>query len=363
VLYTPGYGSGRVLRLSDLYPMRRQIPDTTTAAASLTGQTTGTSGSEFSGPGASDHTAAGENAARWATRFTSRADENFSVLSVLLPRTLRADFSAVYAFCRTADDMGDETGVGEAARHTSLALLADLRMRLTQAFAGQANDPLFAALLPVIRRHRLPIAPFDDLIRAFEQDQRITRYDTWEQLLDYCTRSADPVGRIVLMMCGYRPPEEAPANQRLYLLSDAICTALQLTNFWQDVRRDLLDRDRVYLPLREIGLDEHTLQAWLDAPPQSPVRNEYRRRLTPLVNATWGLFNTGRALHGLLRDDIAPVIRLFAAGGEQVLRKIEQSNYQTLWHRPRLSSIEKAGLILREMAGGDAVFGVRGGGR
>lgn len=304
-----------------------------------------------------------DDAATWAERFTSRADENFSVLSVLLPRELRPDFSAVYAFCRTADDLGDETGIGDQARARSLSLLADFRSRLERAFAGRAADPLFAALIPVIARHRLPIAPFDDLIKAFEQDQRITRYQTWEQLLDYCTRSADPVGRIVLMMCGYRPPWEAPENAGLYRMSDSICTALQLTNFWQDVRRDLLDRDRVYLPQSETGLDADTLRVWLDEPADAPARGTFRARLEPLVDRTWELFDRGRTLPSLLRDDIAPVIRLFAAGGERVLGMIGREGCQTLWSRPRLSSVGKACLILRELLGGDAVFGTAGGRR
>src|SRR5262249_40556404 len=154
---------------------------------------------------------------------------NFSVLSALVPAGLRDDFATVYSFCRWADDLGDETG--DTSR--SLALLAWWRRELQQAFAGTPRHPVFLALKPVIDRHSLPIEPFDHLIAAFEQDQTVNRYQTWEQLIGYCRLSADPVGRLVLMVCG---EERSREN---FALSDAICTALQLTNHWQDVRRDI----------------------------------------------------------------------------------------------------------------------------
>src|SRR5690606_34206104 len=135
-------------------------------------------------------------------------------------------------------DLGDE--IGDPQR--SLELLAWWRRELQQCFAGSPRHPVFIALESTIQRHALPIQPFDDLITAFEQDQTVTRYDTWEQLIGYCQKSADPVGRLVLMVCGEDRSDEN------FHLSDAICTALQLTNHWQDVKRDVLDRDRIYIP-------------------------------------------------------------------------------------------------------------------
>src|SRR5262249_22466811 len=154
--------------------------------------------------------------------------ENFPVLSFLLPRRLRQDFANVYAFCRTADDLADE-GEDPAQRRV---LLAAWRQELRQCFAGKPAHPYFVALQETVRRHALEIRPFEDLLDAFEQDQDVTRYESWDELLRYCERSANPVGRIVLALCDQLDEERAA-------LSDQTCTALQLVNFWQDVRRDI----------------------------------------------------------------------------------------------------------------------------
>ncbi|HEX4125432.1 MAG TPA: squalene/phytoene synthase family protein, partial [Tepidisphaeraceae bacterium] len=165
--------------------------------------------------------------AQAATRALAHSHyENFSVVSILLPRHLKQDFCNVYAFCRVADDLGDEIGNPER----SLALLAELRRLTAGMYEGKTDSALFTALAGTVEKHALPIEPFLDLIDAFEQDQRKSRYGSWEELIDYCRRSADPVGRLVLYMCGYRDAD----RQRL---SDRVCTALQLTNFWQDVWR------------------------------------------------------------------------------------------------------------------------------
>ena len=163
--------------------------------------------------------------------------ENFIVVSALLPRRLRQDFCNVYAFCRTADDLGDEIHDPEIA----MAQLERLREMTRQCYAGRNDSTLFTALSATIARHEIPIDPFIDLIDAFEQDQRITRYETFDEVLDYCSRSANPVGRIVLYVCGYR-------DEQRQQLSDVTCSALQLANFWQDVRRDLVELERIYIP-------------------------------------------------------------------------------------------------------------------
>jgi hypothetical protein len=170
-------------------------------------------------------------AQQWCKQLTQSHGENFSVLSRFVAASLVNDFSAVYAFCRAADDLGDET----ESRERSTELLAWWRDQLHQCFAGHASHPIFVALIPVIARHSLPQEPFDDLISAFEMDQTKTRYETWDEVIGYCKLSADPVGRLVLMLLGERRDEEC------LRASDAICTALQLTNHWQDARRDLLE--------------------------------------------------------------------------------------------------------------------------
>lgn len=300
-----------------------------------------------------------EHARAWAERYTGAHTENFSVLSRFVPRELRPDFASVYAFCRAADDLADETGNDAEARRRSLELLGEFRAATRRAFAGEATEPLFVALSETIRRHRLPIAPFDDLIAAFELDQTVTRHQTWRSLVDYSRGSANPVGRLVLMLCGYRPPEEEIANAERYARSDAVCTALQLTNFWQDVRRDLIERDRVYLPLAEIGLSVEELRAWMSAPVRAEDRERYRVALRSLVARTWELFDEGRPLAATLRGDIAPVIRLFQAGGEAILHKIAAMEFDTLWRRPRIGKVGKVWLVAKEWGGwGDSMAAV-----
>ena len=163
--------------------------------------------------------------------------ENFHVVSFLLPKRLHQDFYNVYAYCRWADDLGDE--IGDTAE--SLRLLAWWREQLDAMYQGRATHPVFVALGPTARQYGIPREPFADLIDAFVQDQTVTRYRDWDELFGYCRNSANPVGRLVLYLGGYSDAE----RQRL---SDATCTALQLANFWQDVTVDW-QKDRVYIPL------------------------------------------------------------------------------------------------------------------
>ena len=260
--------------------------------------------------------------------------ENFSVISLLLPRRLKQDFSNVYAFCRTADDLGDEV----PDRPLALSYLQRLREDTEACHAGEARSPLFVALARTIRKHDLPIQPFLDLIDAFEQDQRINRYENFEQVVDYCRRSADPVGRLVLYMCGYRD------TQRQHL-SDRICTALQLANFWQDVRRDMLDRDRIYLPqdsMREFGVTEDQIRS-------GRCDDRYRQLLRFEVDRTEKLFDEGEPLLDLLDGRIRQQVGLFSKGGRAVLDAIRRQNYDTLSRRPSLSKWQKGKLIARAM--------------
>ena len=277
--------------------------------------------------------------------------ENFSVLSRLVPERLRPDFAAVYAYCRWSDDLGDETGAGDAARARSIELLAWWRTQLDACFAFARSEqqppprhPVFVALADTVRRHFLSPEPFHHLIDAFEQDQRITRYDSWDQLCDYCARSANPVGRIVLALAGH--PGGNPFDDALIAMSDATCTALQLTNFWQDVRRDLFERDRIYLPLKETGLTAEQLRQWADRPEDPAARVPFIRAVRPLVERTRALFIQGRPLPGALAGDLSPVIWLFGRGGESVLTSVERIGCATLWERPRLTRSRKASLLL-----------------
>lgn len=275
--------------------------------------------------------------------------ENFSVLSSLVPERLRDDFAAVYAFCRWSDDLADETGNTSDARERSLRLLAWWREGLSACFAegepAADEHPVYVALRETRRRHpALAVRPFHDLIDAFEQDQRVREYRTWDECVDYCTRSANPVGRIVLALGGYA---DTPENASLYQMSDATCTALQLINFWQDVRRDLLERDRVYLPSETTGISPSQLREWVHRPNDPTVRVAYIRALRPLVDQTDELFARGRALPGALNSELSPVVWLFGAGGEAILSAVRRSGCVTLWERPRLSKAAKAALVGR----------------
>jgi squalene synthase HpnC len=266
--------------------------------------------------------------------------ENFSVVSTLLPRHLQQDFCNIYAFCRTADDLGDETPDTD----TALAMLDRFKEQTRRCYAGRAETAVFVALSGTIRRHDIPIEPFVDLIDAFEQDQRVRRYDTFAELLEYCRRSANPVGRLVLYLCGYR-------DERRRHLSDQTCTALQLANFWQDVRRDFLDLDRIYLPresMRKFGVTEEDLGRQIR---EFRCADAARDLIRFEVDRTRALFDEGDKLLPLLDGGVRPQIRLFGRGGRAILAAIGRRNYDTLTRRPSLSRWQKGRLILASLPG------------
>jgi len=301
-----------------------------------------------------------QQAVDYTRRLTEAHSENFSVISWCLPRRLRQDFRNIYAFCRWSDDLGDEAG--DPVR--SGRLLTWWRSEIDACYRGDPRHPVFVALGQTIRRHDIPRKPFDDLVDAFCQDQLVVRYDRWSQVLDYCTRSANPVGRLVLYLCGYR-------DERRQVLSDATCTALQLANFWQDVRRDILERDRVYIPAdvaAKHGLDIPVLveavrfDGQADAagaccsPRRVPgvgvnaLKDPFCATVQDLVGRTWPLFKQGRALWPLVRRDVRLDIQLFTLGGESVLNRIRQLGYNTMASRPRLGKTAKLTLVLRALA-------------
>jgi squalene synthase HpnC len=260
--------------------------------------------------------------------------ENFHVVSFLLPKPLHQDFFNVYAYCRWADDLGDE--IGDTAE--SLRLLEWWRGELDAMYSGRATHPVFVALRATVERHSIPKEPFADLVAAFVQDQTVKRYGSWEDLFGYCRFSANPVGRLVLYLCGYRDP----ARQQL---SDATCTALQLVNFWQDVTVDLL-KDRVYIPLEVIdrhGYSTGELFARRDTP-------AFRAVIRESVARARELFAAGLPLSGMVDRRLALDIELFSRGGMRVLEKIEERDYDVLRARPAISKMERVWLLLRSLA-------------
>ena len=279
-------------------------------------------------------------ATAWCAQLTNARSENFPVLSSLLPEKSQPDFAAIYAFCRWADDLGDEAQSPEQA----LELLAWWRDELRQCYHGQAKHPIFIALQPVIARHELPENLFDELIQAFEWDNRQTRWESLEELTRYCALSANPVGRLVLAVLG------ESRDESLAQLSDCTCTALQLVNHWQDVKRDLLQRERVYLPRdasRDIPDFESRLlitarRGWAADLEFLPA---YRDMLSKLCDHTEQLFDRGDALLRTLSPVSRPVIGLFTAGGRGVLTHIRQWDFETCIRRPNMSRVEKLILV------------------
>jgi len=262
--------------------------------------------------------------------------ENFSVASLLLPRRLVPHVHNIYAYCRWADDLGDETGGGQRA----LDLLQWWRTELQRVYDGTPRHPVMIALQETIARFGIPITPFLDLIVAFEQDQIVKRYDTYEQVIGYCRYSANPVGHLVLYLCEC-------FNERTARLSDSICTALQLANFWQDVARDL-DIGRVYLPKDDrehFGYSDTDLEA-------RRFTTAFAELMRFEVGRARQLFYDGLPLVPLMPRDVQADIELFAEGGLSILRKIEEIGYNVWQTRPVLRKWEKVALLVRVLGRG-----------
>ena len=259
--------------------------------------------------------------------------ENFHVVSFLLPKRLHQDFYNVYAYCRSSDDLGDE--MGDTAE--SLRWLAWWRLQLEEMYAGRATHPVFVTLIPTVAKYGIPRDPFSNLVDAFVQDQTVSRYRNWDELFGYCQNSANPVGRLVLYLCGY-------ADTERQLLSDATCTALQLANFWQDVTVDLR-KDRIYIPLEIMERHGCALED-LFAHRFTPA---FRETMREIVGKARSLFLQGLPLPGMVDRRLALDIDLFSRGGMRVLDKIEQQGYDVLKARPAISKAERARLLLSSL--------------
>lgn len=255
--------------------------------------------------------------------------ENFPLVSWLLPKGLHQHFYNVYAFCRWADDLGDEVGDPEQ----SLKALDWWSHELDQCYEGQQRHPVFIALRPTIDEFEIPRQLFADLISAFKQDQYLVEYESYSQLLDYCTRSANPVGRIVLHLC------RMVSNQTCRW-SDSICTGLQLANFWQDVSRDL-DIGRIYLPAEDrsrFGVSRDDLLSRQSTDPfVELMKFEVKRAREHLTD--------GLPLVDVLPGPLQVDIDLFARGGLCILRRIEQINYRVLETRPVVRKLDMAQML------------------
>jgi squalene synthase HpnC len=270
-------------------------------------------------------------AQEYCRRLARSHYENFSVASWFLPQRLRQHFFNVYAYCRISDDLGDEVG----DRAASLELLDQWQAELDACYSGKPRHPVFVALADTVRRFDIPKQTFTDLLTAFRQDQTVTRYPTFDDLLGYCRNSANPVGRLVLYVCGYRDAERQQ-------LSDFTCTALQLANFWQDVSVDYA-KDRIYLPVEDMqrfGISEDELATQRNTPAFCDLmRFEVERA------REW--FQRGWPLAARVDRELGLDIELFSRGGQEVLRAIERQGYRVLGRRPAISKSRKLALVAR----------------
>jgi squalene synthase HpnC len=255
--------------------------------------------------------------------------ENFTVASRLLPGRLRQHVCNIYAYCRWADDLADETG----DPRRSLDLLDWWEGQLRACYQGHATHPVFMALAETIQKFNIPAEPFSDLLVAFRQDQRVTRYETINELLEYCRYSANPVGRMVLYLGRCHTPKRAK-------LSDSICTGLQLANFWQDVARDW-DRGRIYLPqaaCRQFGYDEACFA-------RRQCNDAFRQLLAVQVNQAEVWLRAGLPLAAQMPRGLRLPVALFAAGGLATLEAIRRQQFDVWTSRPTVSRSQKLRLL------------------
>jgi len=294
-------------------------------------------------------------------RIARQHYENFPVASRLLPAPMRPHIAAIYAFARAADDFADE---GTLAPEERLALLddwgnrlrasagvgsesrlappkpdrgSDVRQSVANQGAGEGGNPesdaIFFALGETLRAYALPVSLFEDLLRAFRQDVTTTRYDTWADVIAYCRNSANPVGRLVLRVAGRVDP-------RLDRASDAVCTALQLTNFWQDVDRDW-QKGRLYVP-REVSDRFGAREQDLDARILTPA---WRHVLSDVAARTRALFNEGRAVCDGVEGRLRYELRFTWLGGRRILDRLERAEFNMFTSRPALTAGDVPGLL------------------
>ena len=263
-------------------------------------------------------------------KLARRHYENFPTASLLVPRDKRDALAAIYAFARYADDVADEPVV-----EGRMEKLAAWRAKLGECYAGRVDHPVFIALRDSAARFQLSQVHFENLLRAFEQDVTVNRHKDFASLLAYCTCSANPVGRLVLELFGHREDE-------LFALSDSICTALQLANFWQDVAIDL-SRDRIYLPLDDMARFGYTL----DDLRAQRADERFVQLMALEVARTWELFEKGRALPERVRPELRRQLRLTWLGGTTILKKIQAAKYDVFRHRPALTKWDFVRLYLK----------------
>ncbi len=273
---------------------------------------------------------------QYCERLTRDHYENFPVASLFVPREKRPFVCAIYSFARIADDYADEPGLTPAERIDSLT---EWEEQLIDAYRGHTHHPVFIALRETVDRFEIPMELFQALLLAFRSDVTTHRYESFDEVLGYCENSANPVGRLILLLFNYR-------SEAFMELSDSICTALQLTNFWQDVSVDL-KKDRVYIPMedvREFGYSEEDLF-------QRTFSQSFKDLMCYEVDRTRQMFLEGKPLLSEVGKDLRSELRLTWNGGMRILRKIEQADYNVLASRPTISVLDKLLLLTQGFLG------------
>lgn len=274
-------------------------------------------------------------AREYCRKLATRHYENFSVATWFLPKRLRQHFYNVYAYCRISDDLGDEVGDAQA----SLRLLDQWEAELNACYAATPRHPVFVALAETVQKFKIPQREFSDLLTAFRQDQKVSRYKTFDDLLGYCKNSANPVGHLVLYLCGYQDAERQ-------LFSDFTCTALQLANFWQDVSVDY-SKGRIYLPLEDL----HRFAVSEDDIAHQRNTPAFLEMMKFEVERAREWFRQGLPLVQKVDRELAIDIELFSRGGQEILNAIEQQGYAVLGRRPVISRSRKLALVARAALG------------
>jgi squalene synthase HpnC len=273
----------------------------------------------------------------WCRNLATTHYENFHVATFFLPRKVRPHFESIYAYCRVADDLGDE--VSDPAVATRLLDTWGAMLEECYDAPDRSMHPVFVALHETIRECDPPRQLFLDLLYAFRMDQYKTEYESWEELLEYSHYSANPVGRLVLWVCGYK-------EQSLALLSDKVCTALQLANFWQDIVEDA-ERGRRYVPAESMlrfGVDEGQIEGRVFTP-------EFRAMMQDLVVRTRSMLGEGGAISSHVDKELKVVLDLFRKGGEAILNGITKQDFDVLRGRPVVSKARKVGLLMEALVG------------
>jgi squalene synthase HpnC len=273
---------------------------------------------------------------RYCADLAASHYENFPVASRLVPKDRRKYVAAIYAFARTADDFADEPGFTPAERIDNLNAW---NQQLLNCYDGHASHPVFIAIADTAERFQIPIELFQNLLAAFRADVVTHRYETFDDLLEYCENSANPVGRLVLLLFNYR-------SETMFEQSDAVCTALQLTNFWQDLAVDI-PKDRLYVPREDFerfGLKETDLLG-------QRFCRQFQDLMAFQVERTESLFRDGLPLVNEVSSDLRLELRLTWRGGMRILEKIRRVNFDVYRYRPTLTLTDKAALFLHAVRG------------